>query len=125
MVQTPRLFTFVRAGCGGVPMATGVRLAETSKERRRGLLGHSNFNDLGGLWIVPCEAIHTFGMKLPIDVVFLDKSLRVVAVHTAMRPRRIALCLPAHSVLELPAGALQASGITSGDVLQAVREEVE
>ena len=57
-----------------------------------------------GLWIVPCEAIHTFWMKFAIDAVFLDKNKRVTKVVSNLRPSRLAMSLRARSVLELPAG---------------------
>ena len=98
-------------------LGTRVRLAGTSRERRRGLLGNAGFDDISGLWIVPCEAVHTFGMKMPIDSIFLDRRLRVKSLRTNLKPSRVAICLSAHSVLELPAGTVTTSGTTVGDQL--------
>lgn len=95
-----------------------MRLAGTSRARRQGLLAKSLLSDGEGLWIVPCEAIHTFGMKMPIDSIFLDRTLRVRAVQKALKPRRIAVCLRAHSVLELPVGTIERSGTQIGDRFQ-------
>lgn len=99
-------------------LARTAYLAGTSKSRRKGLLGVSTFEEGRGLWIVPCEAIHTFGMKLPIDSVFLGEDLQVRDVRSGLKPRRIAFCLRAHSVLELPAGTIIRSGTQIGDILQ-------
>jgi len=70
-----------------------------------------------GLWIAPCEAIHTLGMKWPIDAIFIDKSYRVRKVSPNLPPWRIAICWRAASVLELPTGTLLQSGTQIGDIL--------
>jgi uncharacterized protein len=71
-----------------------------------------------GLWILPCEAIHTFFMKMSIDSVFLDRELRVTKVEKNLRPFRVALSLRAHSVLELPPGTVLRSRTEVGDRLE-------
>jgi uncharacterized membrane protein (UPF0127 family) len=71
-----------------------------------------------GLWICPCEAIHTFGMKFPIDVIFLDRDYRVRKVRRELTPNRISFCLSASSVVELRAGAIAASGTQLNDRLE-------
>ena len=70
-----------------------------------------------GLWIVPCEAIHTFGMKFAIDVIFLNRKHVVIKTRHNMPRRRLSFCLPAHSVLELPAGKIAGTGTRPGDQL--------
>jgi hypothetical protein len=67
------------------------------------------------LWIVPCEAVHTFFMRFPIDLLYLDRARRARKVRHAVRPWRISGCWRAHSVLELPAGTLAATGTSAGD----------
>ncbi len=96
-------------------LATEVRVAGTSGARRRGLLGIETLAAGAGLWIAPCEAIHTFGMKVAIDVVFLDKDFRVRKLVPKLAPRRIAICWRASSVLELQADAVVRSGTKIGD----------
>lgn len=102
-------------------VADRVSVAQTSRERRKGLLGRESLAEGEGLWIVPCEAVHTFGMKFPIDVVFLSRSHKVLKVREAVPRGRIAVCLRAHSVLELPAGALRRSRTQAGDQLALER----
>lgn len=71
-----------------------------------------------GLHIVPCNSIHTFFMRIPIDVAFLDKDLRIVKVMPAMPPwRASSIYFSAKSVLELPAGVFAGSGTVEGDEL--------
>ncbi|MBV9613262.1 MAG: DUF192 domain-containing protein [Acidobacteriaceae bacterium] len=117
--DAPRLTEFkVFNGDGGVPVATQIRLAGTSAARRRGLAGIDKLEEGSGLWIAPCEAIHTFGMRIPIDVVFLDGELRVRKLIERLSPARISLCITASSVLELPPGAIARSGIRRGERLR-------
>ena len=101
----------------GVTLATQVRVAGTSADRRRGLTGIDELAAGAGIWIAPCEAIHTFGMRMPIDVIFLDGQFRVRKVLQSLAPRRISVCLRACSVLELEAGAAAHSGTKPGHLL--------
>jgi hypothetical protein len=104
-------------------LATEADVADTSRKRNVGLLKHKSLPEGQGLWIVPCEGIHTFGMKFPIDVLFLDRKKKVLKIRPNMGPFRISLCLPAHSVLELPAGTADRTGLKKGDELEF--EELE
>ncbi len=99
-------------------IAAHVEVAGESRSRRRGLLAKSDLDEAAGLWIAPCEAIHTFGMKMPIDVVFLDHNHRARKLVRNLSPARIALCLAGSSVLELASGAIARSGLQPGDRLQ-------
>ena len=105
----------------GVVLGDAVDVADTSAKRRTGLLEHASLAEGQGLWIVPCEAVHTFGMNFPIDVAFLNKKRRIVKVRKDMLKRRMAFCLTAHSVLELPAGTLDRTGTQAGDQLEFER----
>jgi uncharacterized membrane protein (UPF0127 family) len=98
-------------------------VAETSAKRRTGLLKHKSLEPGEGLWIVPCEGVHTFGMNFPIDVVFLNRKRKVLKTRPNMVRRRIAVSLLAHSVLELPAGTLAATGTAAGDQLEFEKYE--
>ena len=92
-------------------------LASHGKTRRKGLLGRAGLADGEGLWILPCEAVHTFGMKFAIDLVYLDRRHKVLKTRSAVGPGRISGCLRAHSVLELPPGTIAASSTEPGDQL--------
>lgn len=99
-------------------VASQVEIANTSASRRRGLLARSEMEQSLGLWLAPCEAIHTFGMKMPIDVVFLDREYRALKLVENLAPSRISLCLTGNSVLELASGAIRRTGLQCGDRLQ-------
>ncbi len=101
----------------GSTIATRVRVAGTSAARRRGLLGVAGLLDESGIWIAPCEAIHTFGMRMPLDVLFLDPKLRVRKLSSHLAPSRIRICLAASSVLEVAQGAISRSRTEVGDRL--------
>jgi len=99
-------------------LADRALIADTSKTRKTGLLKHNRLESGEGLWITPCEGVHTVGMKFPIDVLFLDKKRKVVKIRAAMPRWRLAACLWAHSVLELPSGTAAATRTTAGDQLE-------
>ena len=103
----------------GAIVAASVGVADTPKSRRVGLLRHKNLEPGEGLWIYPTQAIHTFGMQFPIDVVFLDRGLRVKRVYHDLRPYRwTSFVWGAQSVLELPSGSVAGTGTAVGDELQ-------
>ncbi len=100
-------------------VASRVSLAITSEERRRGLLGRKQMDSDEGLYIVPTQWIHMFGMQFPIDIAFLSSSGRVLWVHHHIKPNRFShLVWRAEGALELPAGALQASCTEVGDTIE-------
>ena len=98
-------------------LGRSVEIADTSAKRRKGLLKHERLEPGEGLWIRPCESVHTFFMKFPIDLVYLDKSRKVRKVRHSVPPWRLSMCLTAHSILELPAGTAKQTGTAAGDVL--------
>jgi uncharacterized membrane protein (UPF0127 family) len=93
-------------------------VADTSEKRRTGLLKHSELAPGQGLWIAPCEAVHTIGMKFAIDVLFLNKKRQVLKIRPNMGRWRMSACLRAHSVLELPAGTVEATRTQVRDQLE-------
>ena len=99
-------------------LADAVEMADTSAKRRTGLLKHTSLEPGDGLWIAPCEAVHSFGMKFAIDVLYLDRKHKIKKVRPDMVPRRISGCLTARSVLELPAGTIARTGTQAGDQLE-------
>jgi uncharacterized membrane protein (UPF0127 family) len=99
-------------------LADRALIADTSTTRKTGLLKHERLEPGEGLWIKPCEGVHTVGMKFPIDVLFLDKKRKVVKIRAAMPRWRMAACLWAHSVLELPSGTAEATKTSRGDQLE-------
>lgn len=91
--------------------------AKTFLSRFLGLMGKSRVDY--GLYLFPCKSIHTFFMKVPIDVIYLDKTLTVIAIDKDMKPWKTGRYYgKAHGVLELPAGMTDELQITTGQQLQ-------
>ncbi len=97
-----------------------VDVAGSGAKRTKGLLGRKGLAPGEGMWIVPCESVHTFFMRFPIDLVYIDRKQRVRKVRSSVPPWRLSACLSAHSILELPAGTIQDSLTEAGDILEIV-----
>jgi uncharacterized protein len=102
----------------GTILAAELELAGTGESRRKGLLGRESLPKGTGLWIAPCESVHTFFMRFAIDLVYLDRQLTVKKVRSSVGPWRVSACFRAHSVLELPAGTIEATRTACGDALE-------
>jgi uncharacterized membrane protein (UPF0127 family) len=107
----------------GTALTTRGRIADNLWTRLVGLLRDRGLEEGDGLWIVPCNSIHSFAMKFVFDAIFLDDNLRVVHLVPEMPPWRTSPILrKARSVLELPAGAIARSRTQLGDQLDLRRE---
>jgi len=101
----------------GTLLGDAIDLADTSAKRTTGLLKHKELLPGEGLWIIPCEGVHTFFMKFPIDLVYIDKKSVVRKIVPNVAPWRLSMCLPAHSIIELPAGTIVPGSTCKGDQL--------
>lgn len=108
----------IRNATRGTTLARAADVADTGAKRRTGLLKHTRLEAGDGLWIVPCESIHTFFMKFPIDLVYLTKKRKVRKVRSSVPAWRLSACLLAHSVLELPAGTIAETETAVGDEIE-------
>ena len=100
------------------------RVADNFYTRLVGLLRDKTLEYGDGLWIKPCNSIHSIGMHFVFDAIFLDKNLRVVHLVREMKPWRISkMVFSAHSVLELPAGLISQTGTELGDQFE-MRTEI-
>jgi uncharacterized membrane protein (UPF0127 family) len=98
------------------------RVADNLFRRVVGLLRDTHLNAGEGLWIVPCNSIHSIGMKFRFDAVFLDRAEQIVHMVENMAPwRATPIIWSAHSVVELPAFTLQATQTKVGDQLELLR----
>lgn len=101
---------------GDETVTSELECASSRWARMKGLLGRKGLAPTEGLWITPCNAIHMWFMRFPIDVVFLDEQLSVVRVHHDVPPWAMRKGGKfAHSVLELPAGRAGFFNIRVGD----------
>jgi uncharacterized membrane protein (UPF0127 family) len=88
-------------------------------QRMRGLLGRRNLPPGEGILLRPAGSVHTFFMRFPIDVVFLDKENSVVGIDASLKPWRTAGRRGAKAVVELAAGECERRGLQPGDRLVA------
>ena len=95
-------------------------VADRPWSRMRGLLGRKSLASGEGLLLRPAGSVHTFFMRFPIDVVFLDRELEVVGVAPELRAWRAAGRRGAKAALELPAGEAARRGIEAGVRLEFV-----
>lgn len=93
-----------------------LELAQGRAARRRGLLGRDGID--GALLLRPARAIHTLGMRFPIDVAWCDDDLVVLRVATVARHRLTAPVLGARAILEAEAGSFARWGLATGDRLE-------
>jgi hypothetical protein len=91
--------------------------AASSWEKMRGLLGRPRLAEGEGLLIDSCAMVHTFGMRYPLDLAFLDPRGRVCKLVTSLAPARCAGSLGAETTLELAPGALDRLQLKVGDRL--------
>ncbi len=114
----PARRTIIRNLTRQTEIASCAEVAETPAARNKGLLGRTGLPAGGGLWIVPCESVHTFFMKFPLDLLYIDRHKKVRKVRTNVGPWRLSACFSAHSIIELPAGTLHGTQTQRGDQLE-------
>ena len=101
-----------------VTIGSRIGIADTFLSRLIGLLGKSSLDDGSGLLIRPSSGVHTMWMRFAIDVIALDKELRVLKTWQRMRPWRLTpVSMKIHCVLELAPGQVQRLNIQPGDRL--------
>jgi uncharacterized membrane protein (UPF0127 family) len=118
VLNSTKLKVQVRNQTRNSVLGHSVDVADTGAKRNTGLLKHDKLQPGEGLWIIPCEGVHTFFMKFPIDLVYIDRKRKVRKVRKAVPAWRLSACLTAHSVLELPAGTAEQTGTQAGDLLE-------
>ncbi|MFC1661545.1 DUF192 domain-containing protein [Gemmatimonadota bacterium] len=99
-------------------VGSNVQVADTWMGRARGYLGRPAPAQGDGILLIPCTAIHTFGMTFDLDVLFLDDEGRVLEALRGFPPwRRTKRVAGARYVLEVPSGTIEATATEVGDVL--------
>jgi uncharacterized membrane protein (UPF0127 family) len=99
----------------GRAIAGRVAVAGGPGRRLLGLMGQRQWRGLDGLLLEPCNSVHTFFMRMPIDVLYLDRGGLVVRLVHNLRPWRLGpIVWRAHRVVELPAGTLERAATQLG-----------
>ncbi len=100
-------------------IARRVEWSGSSDTRRKGLLGRDQIDNDEGMYIVPTQWIHMFGMRFAIDVAFLAGDGRVLHIHHRLKPNRLSrIVWRAEGALELAAGTIEATGTAIGDFIE-------
>ena len=102
----------------GKPVCEACVLATSPFPRMRGLLGRRNLASEEGILLRPAGSVHTFFMRFPIDVVFLDRELHVLRVAADVKPWRAVAQRGARAVLELRSGEAKRRGVAEGTALR-------
>ncbi len=105
----------------GVEVAAHVEEADSFLRRGLGLMFRRDLPPGHGLAITPCNSIHMFFMRFPLDVAFLDREGTVLRAYHGIRPWRVSRVVRrARTAVELPSGTLAAAGVQQGTVLRLV-----
>lgn len=107
----------IRNTRNGRTLARDLIIAFDSKTRKTGLLKHESLAEGSAMLIAPTNAVHTFFMRFPIDIAFVNREGLVLKTYAALRPWRLAAAFRAYAVIELPAGALAGAETVAGDIL--------
>lgn len=100
-----------------------IYIADTFWTRFKGLMGKSSeqISDMGGLLIKPCSQIHTFFMKAPIDVVYLNKEWKVIYIDESVKPNKCCkLVKGAKCLVEFPEGEVKNLKIKENNTLEVI-----
>ena len=109
----------IRTATTGAAVAVNAQVAASWVSRLIGLLGRREFPEGEALIFPRCQSIHTVGMRVPIDALFVDRTWRIVALRAALKPNRLVLPVwKAWGVIELPSGTLTRLGLAVDDQLQ-------
>jgi uncharacterized membrane protein (UPF0127 family) len=117
LIHAPDARWALRISGRDAALATTVEPAFDSARRNRGLLGRDGLPARTALIIAPSNAVHTFQMRFPIDIVFAARDGRVLKIRSAVPKGRIAFAWGGFAVIEMAAGEATRAGLQTGDVL--------
>jgi uncharacterized membrane protein (UPF0127 family) len=117
LLTSPKPRFVLRNARTGALLATRLEAALESRTRNRGLLGRDGLDPDHALVLAPCNSVHTFFMRFPIDVIFVNRDGTVRKITADLGPWRMAASLRAFAVVETAAGVVSQSGTRAGDPL--------
>lgn len=110
----------------GQCIAGKVEVAQTFSKRLIGLMGRCSMIDGQGLYFPGCKSIHSFFMKFAIDVLFLDKEMKITKMVNCLKPYRVAFApLKTRNTLELSCGVLEKHDLSVGDTMTLIEIDKE
>lgn len=102
-------------------LAESIELADNPWKRFKGLLGREGLPDGSGLYITPCNSIHSFFMRFSFDAIFIDKKNMIIDIIEEMPPGKIKYCFSAHSVIEIPPQIINKTETRIGDIISFLK----
>ena len=105
-------------------LGEAIEVASTAVHRVKGLLGRECLEDGQGLLFFRCASLHTFFMRFPVDILYVDKSGKVLKIAPEVKPfKLVAAPFRSYFALELPMGSVRRSKTRVGDHLRFVESE--
>lgn len=110
---------YCKAIVKGKVICEKVEIADSFFKRFMGLMYRKNMNENEGLLLDPCNEIHTFGMKFPIDTITVSSDNIIIYIDENIAPRRVRPRIKeGKKVLELNAGTIKNYGLEPGDLVE-------
>ena len=114
-----KLVSIKNSSRGNAIIGSQIQVAESFVDKLIGLMGRRHMQFGTGMLLRPCSSIHTCFMRMPIDVLYMNRERRVVAIDKVLKPWRVGtIKFGTTMVVELPPGTAAAQGIEVGDQLQ-------
>ncbi|MFA7677012.1 MAG: DUF192 domain-containing protein [Candidatus Omnitrophota bacterium] len=92
-------------------------LADSFYRRFMGFMFKDSIDSNEALIFYHAPSIHTFFMKFPIDVIFLDRNMKVIKIAPSLRPWRAVTCLGSYAALEFAANTAFRFHVKEGNIL--------
>ncbi len=102
----------------GLFLASEALVADDFFLRLKGFMFRKTIAAEAALIFYRTSSIHTFFMRFPLDIVFLNKKMQVVRFYEALKPGRVVFCLFAYLVIELPPHKTSRKNLEIGDILE-------
>lgn len=86
---------------------TDVKIPHSFYQKAKGLLGVKHLKENSGMLFKNCNSIHMLGMKIPLDIIFLNSDGTIIKCVRNLKPWQATVCLKAKMTLELPEGSIR------------------
>ncbi len=102
----------------GIKIIRDIEIANSFFKKMKGLLGVKIIKDDYGMFFPSCNFIHTFFMSFDIDIVMVDKKMKVVYTKEELKPFNMIFCFKAAHTFEFASGVIKKNNIKKGDILK-------
>lgn len=102
----------------GVTIVSLAKIASNFFSRLLGLMFKKKIKKDEALIFYQAPSIHTFFMRFPIDIVFLDKTMKVKRIVNCLRPGKAVICKGAYVTIEFFSGKIKDENISLGDQIK-------